>query len=246
MTIGKQRIVAEMRRARRIRPSLDACIYCLCIYISVVDGLSTFQGTSSPFLSVCRRLQRFDTGKQDMTLQKPIPASSPTSLMSSSSSETELFPERLNIIYDSKCSVCQWEVDNLTYLMSKLPGAERETKLIRFTDLESDDGYDESDLANGGITYEDGMRSFRAVRPDGTTIKGIDVFKEAYSVVEFGWLWQWTNTPWLRGIADWGYKIFASIRTDVTRGSRVEDLINRHYSTSDSDDCEPCKRKLSE
>ena len=244
MTIGKQRIVAEMRGARRIPPSLEACIYCLCVYISVVDGFSTLQGTS---LSFCRRVhaQRFDTGT-DMTSQKPMPASSPTSLMSSSSSETELFPERLNIIFDSKCSVCQWEVDNLTYLMSKLPGAERETKLIRFTDLESDDGYDESDPVNGGITYEDGMRSFRAVRPDGTTIKGIDVFKEAYSIVEFGWLWQWTNTPWLRGIADWGYKIFASIRTDVTRGSRVEELIDRHYSTSDSDDCEPCKRKLSE
>ena len=66
--------------------------------------------------------------------------SASTLLMSSSPSGAELFPERLNIIYDSKCSVCQWEVDNLTYLMSKLPGADKEPKLIRFTDLESDDG----------------------------------------------------------------------------------------------------------
>ena len=127
-----------------------------------------------------------------------------------------------------------------------MPGAEKEPKLIRFTDLGSDDGYDESDPANGGITYEDGMRSFRAVRSDGSTIKGIDVFKAAYSIVEFGWLWQWTNTPCLRAIADWGYKVFAAIRTNVTRGARVEDLIDQHYDTSDSDECEPCKQRFTE
>jgi len=178
---------------------------------------------------------------------KPIPSSS-TVLLLSSTSEGELFPERLNIIYDSKCSVCQWEVDNLTYLMSKLPEPEKQSKLIRFTDLESEDGYDEADPANGGITYEEGMKSFRAVRSNGSTIKGIDVFKEAYSIVQFGWIWKWTNTPWLCAIADWGYNIFASFRTDVTRGSRVEDLIERHYAGSKTYDgeCEPCKQKLDE
>ena len=154
----------------------------------------------------------------------------------------------MNIIYDSKCSVCQWEVENLTYLMSKLPGSENEPKLIRFTDLEAEDGYDETDPRNGGITYEDGMRSFRAARPDGSTIKGIDVFKEAYSIVDFGWLWRWTNTPLLRAVADWGYKLFSGVRTDVTRGSRVEDLIERYYTDSKENDaeCEPCNQKLIE
>eukprot|EP00562_Extubocellulus_spinifer_P027235 CAMPEP_0178658494 /NCGR_PEP_ID=MMETSP0698-20121128/26019_1 /TAXON_ID=265572 /ORGANISM="Extubocellulus spinifer, Strain CCMP396" /LENGTH=187 /DNA_ID=CAMNT_0020300883 /DNA_START=17 /DNA_END=577 /DNA_ORIENTATION=+ len=136
------------------------------------------------------------------------------------SSDYELFPERLNLIFDSKCSVCQWEVDNLAYLMSKLPPRHvGEQSLLRFTDLESDDGYDESDPANGGVTYEDGMRSFRAVRPDGSVISGVEVFKEAYAIVDFGWVWGWTKTPWLRKLADWGYKFFASIRTDVTRGA---------------------------
>ena len=232
----------EMRRARRISSPLDAWLCCLCMYLSVVDGFLTLQETPSS-LSFCQRLQRFDTSK-DVTFQKSTLALS-TLFLSSSSSETELFPERLNIIYDAKCSVCRWEVDHLTYLMSKLPGAEENPKLIRFTDLESDDGYDESDPVNGGVTYVDGMRSFRAVRPDGSTIKGIDVFKEAYSIVQFGWLWQWTNTPWLRSIADWGYKLFASIRTNVTRGSNVEDLINQHYDKSGSDECEQCKQKFS-
>lgn len=159
-----------------------------------------------------------------------------------------LFRERLNIIYDSKCSVCQWEVDNLTHLMSTLPGSENEPRLIRFTDLEAEDGYDETDPRNGGITYEDGMRSFRAVRTDGSTIKGIDVFKEAYSIVEYGWLWRWTNAQLLRAVADLGYKLFAGVRTDVTRGSRVEDLIERYYNDSNdnNDECEQCKQKLAE
>ena len=29
---------------------------------------------------------------------------------------TQLFPEQLNIINDSKCSVCQWKVDYLQFL----------------------------------------------------------------------------------------------------------------------------------
>ena len=212
----------------------------------MADGFLTLQGTS---FASCSRRQRFDTNEDLVKFEKPIPTS--LTLLLSSSPNSELFQERLNIIYDSKCSVCQWEVDNLTYLMSKLPGAENadRPKLIRFTDLESNDGYDETDPANGGITYGDGMRSFRAVRPDGSTIKGIEVFKQAYSIVEFypnSWLWQWTNIPWLRAIADWGYKMFAGIRTDVTRGSRVEDLIDLHYATSNSDECEPCKQKLTE
>ena len=237
-------IAAEMRRARRITAPLGEWIRCLCLFFSVADGFLTLQRTSSS-LSFCLRLRRFDNSKANVTFKKPrIPSFA--LLMCSSPLETELFPERLNIIYDSKCSVCQWEVDNLTYLMPKMPGAEKEPKLIRFTDLESDDGYDESDPANGGITYEDGMRSFRAVRSDGSTIKGIDVFTQAYSMVEFGWLWQWTNTPRLRAIADWGYTVFAAIRTNVTRGARVEDLIDQHYDTSDSDECEPCKQRFTE
>ena len=63
---------------------------------------------------------------------------------------TQLFPEQLNIIYDSKCSVCQWEVDYLQSQMDKYFA--NRGPLIRFTDLESRD-YDENNPANGGVTY---------------------------------------------------------------------------------------------
>ena len=66
-----------------------------------------------------------------------------------------LFPEQLNIIFDSKCNVCQFEVDHLQSRIDKFFGGK---SLIRFTDLESKEGYDESDPANGGVTYEMGMR----------------------------------------------------------------------------------------
>ena len=152
---------------------------------------------------------------------------------------TQLFPEQLNIIYDSKCSVCQWEVDYLQSQMDKY-FADRKPQ-IRFTDLESSD-YDENDLANGGVTYEMGMRSFHAVKQSGEILHGVPVFREAYEIIDQGWLWSATKIPIIGKLASFGYDIFASIRTQLTRGSSVEELIEKHYQLkSEQEVCKPCQ-----
>ena len=152
---------------------------------------------------------------------------------------TQLFPEELNIIYDSKCSVCQWEVDYLQSQMDKY-FADRKPQ-IRFTDLESSD-YDENDLANGGVTYEMGMRSFHAVKQSGEILHGVPVFREAYEIIDQGWVWSVTKIPIIGKLASFGYDIFASIRTQLTRGSSVEELIEKHYQLkSEREVCKPCQ-----
>ena len=153
--------------------------------------------------------------------------------------DTQLFPEELNIIYDSKCSVCQWEVDYLQSQMDKY-FADRKP-LIRFTDLESGD-YDENDSANGGVSYEMGMRSFHAVKQNGEVLHGVPVFRKAYEIIDQGWLWSVTKIPIIGKLASFGYDIFASIRTQLTRGSSVEELIEKHYQLkSEEEECEPCQ-----
>ena len=74
-----------------------------------------------------------------------------------------LFPESLNLLYDGKCSVCQWEVENLMSLGGK--------GRIAFTDIESPD-FDPTDPKNGGVSYEAAMGKITAVTRDGDVLVG--------------------------------------------------------------------------
>ena len=129
--------------------------------------------------------------------------------------------------------------------------------LIRFTDLEADEGYNESDPANGGVTYTMGMTSFHAVKSNGEILHGVPVFVEAYDIVDQGWIWGITKWPVIGTLASWGYDMFAKVRTQLTRGSSVERLIEEHYQRRSemmkkNDDggggegeiCEPCQKKI--
>ena len=170
--------------------------------------------------------------------------------------EQHLFPEKLNIIYDSKCSVCQWEVDYLKQRMKDLSSNIKNNNLIRFTDLEADEGYNETDPANGGVTYTMGMTSFHAVKSNGEILHGVPVFVEAYDIVDQGWIWEVTKWPVVGTLASWGYDMFAKVRTQLTRGSSVESLIEEHYQRRSEmmtkndggggggEICEPCQKKI--
>lgn len=119
-------------------------------------------------------------------------------------------------------------------------------KLLRFTDLEAEDGYDETDPTNGGVTYEMGMKSFHAVKSNGEILHGIPVFREAYEIVDQAWVWEATKIPVVGKLASMGYSLFAMIRTQLTRGSSVEDLIQNYYGQNlggKENDCEPCRKK---
>lgn len=71
-------------------------------------------------------------------------------------------------------------------------------------------------------------RSFHAIKPDGEVLHGVPVFREAYEIVDQSWVWAATKIPVIRKLASFGYEIFAQIRTPITRGSSVEDLIEKH------------------
>lgn len=159
-----------------------------------------------------------------------------------------LFDEELNILYDSKCNVCQLEINFLRSRDLRLHGAD--APRLRFTDIEAP-GYDGSALANGGVDYEAGMKAMHGILPDGRVLRGVPVFLEAYQRVDLGWLFSVYRVPALKWLLDRGYDLFARYRTNVTRGAGVSELVGAYrekrqlQASQDKQDCETCAAKSS-
>jgi predicted DCC family thiol-disulfide oxidoreductase YuxK len=144
---------------------------------------------------------------------------------STTQTQTRLFPEEINIIYDGKCNICKLEMDFL---------AKRDAQKInvgapklKLTDIECDT-YNENDPANGGVSYKEGMMAIHAVTSDGRVIKGVPVFLLAYEQVNLGWLFQVTTWPVVKQIVELGYVLFAKYRTNVTRGATIDSLVEQY------------------
>ena len=133
-----------------------------------------------------------------------------------------LFAEDLNLIIDGKCGICQWEKDNLRSL-----GADGK---ITFTDLEDD--YDAAAARNGGVTYADGMAKITAVTRDGSILQGMEVFAACYERVGLGWIFAALEWPVVGPLIETAYNIFATVRTDITRGQSLEALIEANAKRS--------------
>lgn len=132
------------------------------------------------------------------------------------SASSRLFKEDLNVLYDSKCSLCLFEISMIAKLDSNMR--------IKFTDIE-DDKYEPSNPENGNISYEQAMTSMHAVKSNGDIIVGVPVFQEMYSTVGLGFLFAFTKYAFLRKLASHAYDLFAAYRTQVTRGRSVSQLV---------------------
>mmetsp|Transcript_29372 Transcript_29372/g.32519 ORF Transcript_29372/g.32519 Transcript_29372/m.32519 type:complete len:222 (+) Transcript_29372:52-717(+) len=181
-----------------------------------------------------------------MVHQRAAVTTTTTTLSSSKGADDSqrLFPEELNILYDSKCNVCKLEIDFLRKRDQKLNTG---SPKLKFTDLE-DSGYNNDDAANGFINYEIGMQAMHAVRPNGSVLTGVPVFSEAYKQVGLGWLFGITRVPILNWLADRGYDLFAKYRTNITRGQSVDTLIQAYWSKrslleKQREDCSSCEEK---
>lgn len=184
----------------------------------------------------------FNLNRQSLCRFSSMPQSS--SVDGGSNEQGRLFPEELNIIYDSKCNVCNLEIEFLARRDAKFSGSS--TRKLKMTDLE-DGAYNPDDPANGGIPYAKGMAAIHAVTADGKVIEGVPVFSSAYQLVGLGWLFKFTEWPVFETVVRWGYDIFAKYRTNVTRGSSLENLVQAYEAKQALDnkqkaaqDCESC------
>ena len=161
---------------------------------------------------------------------------------SSATSDSRLFPEEINVLYDSKCNVCKLEMDWLVSRDIRINGPNN--RKLKLTDLEDENGFDATDPCNGGIDYETGMAAIYAIKHDGTVYKGVPVFELAYAQVGLGWIWKINQIPAVNKFLEWGYKIFAKNRTKITRGASLEEIITLKAAQRKlTEDCETCQTK---
>ena len=120
---------------------------------------------------------------------------------------------------------------------------DRDGGKLLFTDLESEEGYDESDPRNAGVSYRDAMTAMTVV--DGATgeiTSGIMVFPMIYETLSLGWLWSFTKMPVIGPVAADVYMFWAKYRTNVTRGRSLDSLVTDYAEFQRLKECnEDCK-----
>jgi len=116
----------------------------------------------------------------------------------------------LTLLYDGGCPLCLREVRMLRGRDQRLhPQAPR----LVFVDIDAPD-YDPK--AHGGISYREAMGRIHGLCSDGTVLRDVAVFREAYRLVGLGCLYAPTAWPPLRPVVDGVYGLWARWRLRIT------------------------------
>ena len=89
---------------------------------------------------------------------------------------------KLTIFFDGGCPLCKREI---YFLQSR-----NKKGYLSFIDINTSDFY--LDLKYG-ITYKQAMERIHALKSDGSVIKDIKVFQEAYNLIGLGWIYALTK-----------------------------------------------------
>ena len=120
---------------------------------------------------------------------------------------------KLTIFFDGGCPLCRREVD---FLQSR-----NQKGHLGFVDINSSDF--SLDLKYG-ITYKQAMERIHALKIDGSIIKDIKVFQEAYGLIGLGWIYAPTKLPILDKFIEFIYGLWAKYRLKITFRSSIEKL----------------------
>ena len=120
---------------------------------------------------------------------------------------------KLTIFFDGGCPLCKREVD---FLQSR-----NQKGYLRFIDINRSDF--SSDL-KFGITYKKAMERIHALKSDGSIIKDIKVFQEAYDLIGLGWIYAPTKLPIFNKLFELIYGVWAKYRLKITLRPSIEKL----------------------
>lgn len=107
------------------------------------------------------------------------------------------------LFYDGECPFCKREV-------SWLQGMKK-AGLITFIDIASG----EFKPSEYGLSQEEFMAEIRGLRANGELVTGMEVFRELYTLLGFGFLVSLSRLPIVKQLMDIGYKCFAKIRVPL-------------------------------
>lgn len=108
------------------------------------------------------------------------------------------------VFFDNECPLCRKEIA----LLRRLDRRQR----IQFTDI-TDPQFRPDSV---GRTFDELMAEIHGRLPDGTMVKGVEVFRRLYAAIGLGWLVPLTRLPGISHILDWGYRVFARNRLNLT------------------------------
>ena len=120
---------------------------------------------------------------------------------------------KLTIFFDGGCPLCKREVD---FLQSR-----NQKGYLSFIDINTSDFY--LDLKYE-ITYKQAMERIHALKKDGSIIKDIKVFQEAYSLSSLGWIYAPTKLPIIDKLIAFVYRLWAKYRLRLTFRPSIEKL----------------------
>lgn len=113
---------------------------------------------------------------------------------------------QFTILIDGQCSLCSREAA----FMQRLDKGRGRLRLIDITDP----AFDPASL---GLTFEQVMGQIHGILPDGSVIRGMEVFRRAYAALGWGWVLAPTAWPGLRWLFDRFYLWFARNRHRFSR-----------------------------
>jgi predicted DCC family thiol-disulfide oxidoreductase YuxK len=132
-------------------------------------------------------------------------------------------PYEVEVFFDGGCPLCVREIGMLRRW-------DRRQK-IRFTNIDAAD----FNALNVGKTYDELMAQMHGRLPDGTWIRGVEVFRRLYTAVGFGPLVFLSRLPVIAQAMDLGYVLFAKNRLRLTgRCTEKSCDVKRSPKTPDS------------
>ena len=120
---------------------------------------------------------------------------------------------KLTIFFDGGCPLCKREVD---FLQSR-----NQKGYLSFIDINSSDFSLDSKY---GISYKQAMERIHAFKSDGSVIKDIKVFQEAYSLIGLGWIYAPTKIPIFDKFIEFIYWLWAKYRLKLTFRPSIDKL----------------------
>lgn len=119
-------------------------------------------------------------------------------------------PASLTLLYDGGCPLCLREV---RFLEARDRRRHGEARRLAFVDINAPT-YDPD--AHAGISYAAAMGRIHAIAADGTVLRDVAVFRQAYALIGIGWLYAPTSWPLLGPLADAAYGLWARWRLRLT------------------------------
>ena len=119
---------------------------------------------------------------------------------------------KLTIFFDGGCPLCNREV---AFLESR-----NKEGFLKFIDINTDLSFE----LEYGITYKQAMDRIHAFKSNGSVIKDIQVFQEAYALIGLGWIYAPTKLPLINELIQFIYGLWAKYRLKITFRPSIEKL----------------------